>query len=71
MIEIVHKITPNKCSTSLRMPGKPRIKKTWYRQADNSFMLDGPKGWEDENLPEEVIREIDRSPVSLCNEFAG
>jgi hypothetical protein len=66
MITITHRITAKKATTTLRMPGREPISKTWIAQADGSYMMDTCNGWEDEDLPEEVLDAVDRSHTSVC-----
>ena len=70
-VTITHKITAKSIATTIRMPGGVRITKTWHKMADNSFVLDNCNTWEDEELPEDVIREADRVPSGICALLAG
>lgn len=68
-VTIIHQITKRGVFTTLRMPGRKQIKKAWLRQSDGSFMMNDCNGWEDEDLPEDIVREVDRSPTSICEFF--
>jgi hypothetical protein len=65
-VTISHKITANAIATTVRMPGKPPMTKTWQRMADGSFVLNNCNTWEDEDLPEEIAREAERTPSGIC-----
>lgn len=67
-ITISHRITANSIVTTVRMPGKTPITKTWHRHpSDGSFIMDNCNTWEDEDLPDEVAREADRTPSGICS----
>lgn len=66
MITITHKITAKKAATTLRMPGREPITKTWLAQKDGSYMLDTSKAWEDEGLPDEVQRAVEHTGTDIC-----
>jgi hypothetical protein len=66
MITITHRITATKASTTLRMPGRSLITKTWVAQRDGSYKMDTRQGWEDEGLPDEVLRAVDQSCTDIC-----
>ncbi|MDW4809953.1 hypothetical protein NQ359_24010 [Escherichia coli] len=70
MITITHRITATKAATTLRMPGRESITKTWIAQRDGSYKMDARKGWEDEGLPDEVLRAVDQSCTSICATFS-
>lgn len=66
MITITHKITTKKARTTLRMPGREPITKTWIAQKDGSYMLDTNTAWEDESLPDEVLRAVEHTCTNVC-----
>lgn len=66
MITITHKITARKASTTLKMPGREPITKAWIAQKDGSYMLDTKKAWEDEDLPDEVLRAVEHTCTDVC-----
>lgn len=66
MITITHKITAKKASTTLRMPDREPITKAWLAQKDGSYMLNTSKAWEDESLPDEVLRAVEKTCTDMC-----
>jgi len=66
MITITHRITAKKAATTLRIPGRDPITKAWIAQRDGSYMLDTTVAWEDEGLPEEVLRAVDHTCTEVC-----
>lgn len=71
MITITHKITAKKASTTLRMPGREAITKTWIAEKDGSYTMDTIKGWEDEGLPDEVLRVVEQTCTGVCYMLEG
>lgn len=64
-VTITHRITDKGVATTLRMPGKPPMTKTWKQMKDGSFMLDTCNTWEDEDLPPDISDAAERCPHAI------
>lgn len=65
IITITHKITVSGVATTVEMPNRTPITKTWMSK-DYGFQGDTTVWWDDEDLPEEIAEAADRAPTDVC-----